>query len=276
MVPMLADTYRVVRDTPWHLAATNLGFMIVTGTGVVTIALLGRVALKPHVLIPMLAAVGLLLAFLEQGKGWLYHLYPALVIVFLVLVADALPKLVPSLRVDARSLVAVVAVAVSFKGLFMIVSVYERRDAFETALAPYVAQHFDHPRMLSLGRSLGIGQPLTRTIGGTWVGSNATAFIPEAAATIHALPMASADLKARIDHWMDWDRARLARDLRDGRPDLVLLDRKTYPYDALMASGTDAARLLANYRVATTIEGIDLLVPIAGTPPTVAIDPRAG
>lgn len=275
VVPLLSDTYRVVRFSPWELLRTNLSFQSVLFTMAVTVFILGKDALKPKTVIPLLATVGLLAAFLEQGKGWVYHLYPAFVVAFLLFGGDPLRKALAEIRSTPRSILIVALVAVSFAGASRIVSVMKGRDAFETELAPYVAAHFDHPRLLSLGRSLGLGHPLTRMVGGVWVGTSALGIVPEAEAFVDDRPDFSAEVRERVQHWVAWEREVLAHDLRVGRPDVILLNRESYPYDRLMAGNSEAARYLAHYRVLKSMYGVDILVPATSPALTVSGATRA-
>lgn len=275
VVPLLTDTYRVVRFSLWELLRTNLELQIVVFTMGVIVFILGKDALKPKTVIPLLATVGLIAAFLEQGKGWVYHLYPAFVGAFLLFGGDPLRKALGEIRPTPRSILTIVFVAASFAGASRIVSVMKGRDAFETELAPYVAAHFHHPRLLSLGRSLGLGHPLTRTVGGIWVGTSALGIVPEAEAFVDDRPGFSVDVRERIQHWVAWEREVLAHDLRVGQPDVILLNRESYPYDRLMAGNSEAARYLANYSVLKSMYGVDILVPATSPALTVPGNTRA-
>lgn len=275
VVPLLTDTYRVVRFSPWELLRTNLELQIVLFTMGLTVFLLGKDALKPKIVIPLLATAGLIVAFLEQGKGWVYHLYPAFVVAFLLFGCDPLRKALAAFQPTLRSLLTGVLIVMSFAGASRIVSVMKGRDAFETEIAPYVAAHFNHPRLLSLGRSLGLGHPLTRMVGGIWVGTSALGIVPEAEAFVDDRPGFSAEVRERIQHWVAWERDVLAHDLRVGQPDVILLNRESYPYDRLMAGKSEAARYLANYRVLKSMYGVDILVPATSPALTVSGVTRA-
>jgi hypothetical protein len=282
IVPMLLGTYRQLK-LPLSLLL-NTETLITVGAAGATGFILGRDTLKPRVLVPLLAALGFVAAYFEQGKGWIYHLYPALALVFIVFLAEALPHLhvlgSTATRARLRFGLSVMLAVVVLVGLVRIVSVLKGRNFAGVDLAERINANFAHPRLLALSSDLSIGHPLVDGVSGTWVGTFGQQILTTAATALQHRPGRTADEIAALEGWIARDRAILARDIRAGRPDIILVDRANFPFDELMTSDTEAASLLRGYQQIGTVNDIDVLVPIDRRPArdifaeTVAISAR--
>jgi len=263
MLPMLFDTYRAL-NFPLSALLLNPSLLITAGVAVATLLIAGRDASRPQILIPLLAALGFSLSFIEQGKGWIYHLYPAIGLVFIVFLCQALPRLAALLNGPRRysvhsGLMAGLALAVGF-GFLHLVAVMKERNSATIAIAERVRATFTHPKVLTISADLSIGHPFTRLVEGNWVGTFGCQFLSTIATALAEAPSATPATKARMAGWIARDRAILAHDLREGRPDVVLVDPKSFPWDDLVASDSEAAVLLGRYQQIASINAIKILI----------------
>jgi hypothetical protein len=264
ILPMLLDTYRSFNH-PLVDMLLNPAFLIAIGVAVASIIILGCDAPSPRVLVPLLAALGFSVAFIEQGKAWIYHLYPMLGLVFIVFLVEALPRIADRLagpeKLSPRSISSALLGAAVLLGFLHLTGLLKERNWATIEIAQRITKTFSHPRILTISSDLSIGHPLTRMVGGTWVGTFGCQFVSTTATMLSQAPGASAATRARMAAWVARDREYLAHDLGEGQPDVVLVDPKSFPWDELLASDTEAARLLHGYRQIAEINHIHVLVP---------------
>ena len=257
ILPMLQETYRSVR-LPIYLMLLSPQFISVFGAGVATASLMPRHRSLSFIL--ALSGFGFLFAFFEQGKGWPYHLFPAIAIFFILFLTHGMPRFVASLEGrERRSPLPLAAGAIAIICFASLFPFLKARNISSLPLAARIEAIVPHPKILAISYELSIGHPLTRMVGGTWVGTVCSEWLSETASLIADLPTTSPERKERLRGWIAHDRDTMAHDLRVGQPDVVLVDRKTYPWDDLMASGSEAATLLKNYRLVDRAGDIELL-----------------
>lgn len=263
ILPILVDTYREAT-----LPLVELGLRpyvvatILIGLSVPIVA--GSAGMRPRALVLLLSALGFLFAYFEQGKGWRYHLYPTLALVYLTFLTVCLPiwiEAVKDVKLPhptryARLIVGIMAIA----GLTGMAQLLKYHFALSLPLAPVMQAIAPNPKLLAITYDLAIGQPLTRVVGGRWVGTLCSQWITDAALTRRDRPGADAALTARMNAWIERDRAILANDIRRDRPEFILVDREHSDYAAMLQESPELAALFAGYRPEAEASGIDLLV----------------
>lgn len=223
----------------------------------------GAAAERPADMFPiyMFSAAGFLLAHFAQGKPWPYHYYPAAALSLLAVLDDAIPRWLMASGEDsgrrrrARGLGAVAAMllAVDAIGFFP--------PASDTAsLKPAIARLFAHPRVLAITGDLSVSHPLTREVGGVWVGTFASQWITE---NVHSLlrmdPHMDAQRRARLEALEQMDRNVLIEDLRKGDPDIVLLDKRRLFLDwKAWAKAPELAARLCAYEIVDSSPTVEL------------------
>ena len=263
ILPMLEETYRMERYGFIQLAMQPT-VLAVIGLGLSAFYLAGSDRTRPTVAVLMLAALGFMIAVFEQGKGWRYHLYPALALIYIVFFVSGLPRLADLLRFHsglgpARSSqvwVGVVALAAMI-GIMPLFS-YSNRSAL--ALKSEVAKLGPHPTVLAVSYDLSIGHPLTRMVNGTWVGTMGSQWLGGAASFRSLNSGSDAAIKARMAYWIAFDRNLIAHDIRTGRPDVIVADKAEYDWDEMVATTAGMRDLLGNYQKTAAADGIELLV----------------
>lgn len=281
VLPMLMDTYRLIRKSPQALVTSPL-MLVAFEVVLATVVVLRQEVVRPSVRVPMLAALGFLVAYFEQGKGWVYHLYPTLALLYITFLSEALPEVLRIVRQRGTPLKSkLFSGAAALTVIASIVQITPLLVAFNAqplALVDRLKNLHPNPRLYVFAGEIAIGQPLTRLIGAQYVGTFAHQFMTFAASEVPVTQHPTEDQRQRLTMRLAQDRAIMASDIRKGKPDIVLVHKDSFPWDEMMASGAEIADLMRQYRRVDTIEGIDILVPSADAPvvhATVSADPRA-
>lgn len=248
-MPVLRDVYLAIRIPLWQimilppipLAAAS--FIIAR-----LIRLEGR-----WLAAPMLAALGGGLAFVVQGKGWLYHAYPMLAFATLGVLAAAI--MTPSSRAQAWSRIdRAMMLAPALAAVYWLATVRVPGPAPElvASLAP------PSPSVASVTGDLCIGIPLVSSIGAHWAESAHSDWIAEGAMAREEVEKLDPATRARLDRLVAQDRTRLAHDLAANRPDVILFDRKKFDWRAWALEDPTIAAVLTGYRLAGVAKHVEI------------------
>ncbi|AMA57150.1 hypothetical protein [Bradyrhizobium sp. CCGE-LA001] len=228
--PMVAATYLPMRRDLAYLLPFPI--LIITAS----IVFLRRVTsqglrLESEATPWLAAAIGGAASFLIQGKGWTYTLYPlcmfAIAAPLLHVRTGALPRLV---RIGGF-------VSVVLIGFWLSLSV---RDF--PPLEQRINALAKHPKLLTIGDHVALGHPLVRQIGGTWVGSSCGQLLTAGAILVQNSSQPSQAERAKLDGIIHFERRQLLADLRNGRPDVILVDsylQGKVPFDWLAWAKAD-------------------------------------
>ncbi len=236
-LPVIADVYQPARETWARLALTLAPF---------NVALLAAFALAsargfahppaaPGFVAPSTARVcafaslGFLASFLLQGKGWMNHAYPGLV---LALLAWSFFALDPHPRARAARdgrlfkfvFLPLFITAPAMFGAGVMLADAEEHPGLSAEIARVAPAR---PRLIALARELSFGHPVTRQLGGIWVGRPNALWMTSLAA--YLLPgVGDPGWRARLEDYRRRDLAGFAEDVRAGRPDAIIVeDRPT-------------------------------------------------
>jgi hypothetical protein len=196
---------------------------------------------NPLVVTPALASAGALTAYFLQGKGWAYHAYPSLALLALTLAAINLSQNGEGSkqRFVRSPLTCAAALLVAF-GAFS----YDPRPG-GARLARLVAATASKPKILMIGGDIALAFPLTRNVGGDWVGTYPFLWVTDTIAYWRATGRVSAGDDARLAAALSDDRAQLAADIGRERPDAILVADEEWRRWAF--SQPDIADALAGY-----------------------------
>ncbi len=168
----------------------------------------------------MTASVGFEAAVFIQGKGFTYHGYPAIALAAIacanVLVHPAAPADFRRLR---QPLVAAAVLMVGLAGLWVFDERYDV-EAHSPGLTRAIEMASDHPRLLTIGSKIALDESFARHIDAQWVGSEPVAWITYFAIAREAEPKEPPRYATAIDR----ERSRYASDIRENKPDVVLVD----------------------------------------------------
>ena len=263
ILPAVSDTYRLAR-VPLGLLFGLPSVIIVSLSIVGSLVLAGSEGRTARVIVIALAATGFLLAYLEQAKGWPYHLYPAMALAFLLVLTIALPRLTYMLGKTTASaglrIGSAVLALVLLGGVASRITYFKYANPASLALIEPIKAMGPHPKLLSITYDLAIGHPLTRMVDGRWVGSVCSQWLTYSAALRLRDPASDAATQERMRGWIARDVGWLVQDLRSHQPDAVLIDHETVDADGPLLADPAVRQELAAYRLSMTVNGVDLMV----------------
>lgn len=215
-----------------------------------------RSRLPPSVAVLLTSSAGFAAAFVGQGKGFAYQCYPAIALALLAVLvglADGWQVQNPFARIQAALLVMLGLCAANF--LDRHYNPDDRTPGLRDAVLAVAA----HPRMIAISDTLALGQPFTRRLGGTWVGSAPSTWI---SGNAEALIAEGADPR-RFQPWIAMEQALYAEDIAAKRPDVVLVagDR----WQAWIDGSPALVRAMSDYMRSARFDDIALW--IRKTPP---------
>lgn len=171
------------------------------------------------------ASLAFLLGFFIQGKGWPNHAWPGLALALLAwcfLALDSHPR-ARAAREGRLFKFVFLPVFVSAPMLFGAVAQWanaEEQPGLRDAIARVAPVR---PRLIAMARQLDFGHPVTRQLDGQWVGRPNALWTSSFAA--HLLRSAQDETtRARLESWRRRDLAGFAEDVRQGRPDVVVVE----------------------------------------------------
>lgn len=228
--PMVAATYLPMRKN----LAGLLPFPIVVITA--SIAFLRQVSPQGLKMgddaTPWLAAaIGGAASFVLQGKGWTYTLYA------LCMFAIAAPLL----HVRTKTLPVSVRIG-GFVGVVLIGFCLSLSLREFPSLEQRIQALAKHPRLLAITDHVALGHPLVRQIDGTWVGSSCAQALTAGAILAQNNSQPTQEERAKLDGIINFERRQLLADLRNGRPDVILVDtllQSSVPFDWLAWASSD-------------------------------------
>jgi hypothetical protein len=204
---------------------------------------------------PWLAAsVGGAAAFLLQGKGWPYTAFA------LCLFAMAAPLL----HFSTKTLRAPVVVA--GLAIFVLIGLYLSWPAPGfPPLDRRVQALVKHPRLLTITDHIALGHPLVRQLDGFWVGSSCAQLLAAGAILRQKSSQPTQSEQEQLNGIIRFERRQLLADLRNGRPDVILVDTyllSTFRFDWLAWANSDpeVQMELRHYREVENIGRVRIFV----------------
>ncbi|HET7317332.1 MAG TPA: hypothetical protein VFI88_07905 [Sphingomicrobium sp.] len=239
-LPVIAHTYAPMHFTLWKVL---VGPVMFPATSLALAFLLRPKSVPALAVASALSSSGFVLAAIIQAKNYPNHWFPgealALAAALLLL---AMPNIARSRRMAVGAALGFVAVCEMYSWLI-------RPDPAVAAAVVRVAPA--SPSMIALGTELTTGHPLTRNVGGEWVGSSAALFTAAGARFVGlddpiALQAYRADLQ------------QFATDVREHSPDVILVDERSKTW--LMREPV-IARVMSGYRPAAQVEKTEIWTP---------------
>ena len=224
---------------PLALATYSWGFGVPLGQFLVqgsTLMLLGMLATylvvrprmrRPELTDPFwLAAVGFFGAYLWQMKGFPYHTGPVLALTFIVL----LPLALRGPLVGEHGLLEPPQRLVAFLGVLVIATLFASGGRYpssrDTPLFQLIQREAPNGTVAALATNMSFVFPLVIEADLTWASRFPTVWpVPGVWRAFHGSGRPpTEDQRLELVEIMDWTRRAVAEDLRDFRPDLVIVD----------------------------------------------------
>jgi hypothetical protein len=257
-LPLALEIYAPARDDLAHLLTHSLapaygallaGFLV-AAHGVV----LGRATL-----VALAASIGFFATFLIQGKGWINHAYPAIALMLLAFTLLALRDRTARTGPPAAATPALIKFLflpafVAAPACFGLIDLLSDREEHPGLLEAATTGAPPHPRVATIASQLDFGHPLVRELDGEWVGRQNALWVTALVGRL--LPSAGPERRARLEAFRHADLEALAEDLREGRPDIVVVeDEATRKF---VAGRPETAGALESYRLAERAGEIEI------------------
>ena len=196
-------------------------------------------------------AIGFAAVFALQRKGWAYQAYPMLACTLLAL-GTAIA------RSDLSRMTAMAATLLLAAGIALSMTAFNA--AFDAqALRPVIAQIGPHPKILAITSEPGLGHPLVRDLGGTWVSRQQGLWVTGYADYLRQQGALGPDRSEMLDRYAARERDWLLADIKATPPDVVLIDNLTGKWGQWVAADPGLSAVLAPYARQQTVNGIDIL-----------------
>jgi hypothetical protein len=203
---------------------------------------------SPAIVMLCAAACGFFLVFVLQGKGWPYHSYPALALVYIILAVALSGRDAPGPRSHTERTVLAFAMAAVAAATFCWLNLADSVTMLNEPIRRLAA----NPRVAIISHDVSVGHPLVRQVGGTWVNRVGSLWVTAGVRVRTRGEMLDADTAKRLAAYAERDRAALVEDIRQNRPDIVLIDRVGFDWEAWARADPALAEQLAAYRTAAS------------------------
>jgi hypothetical protein len=255
-------TYPLVRDTylSWSMPATAIflnNATLIFAVAMVSVLLM-RQKDSPNPLLPVMvvASLGFAVSFFLQRRGWAYHSYPMVALALLAMGYT----LIGAAPAGSRSRRAEAAGAFALAVTFLLGMQWFNANVHVGPLRQSVEGLKLHPRILMLSGEAAIGHPLVRDVGGVWVSRQENLWIREFVRLTRERTAVDAVADKKLEEYLALERKWLIEDFRKLPPDIVLVDNLRNGWGAWANADAELALLLKPYRLARSVEGIDILV----------------
>lgn len=258
IVPMVMSVYVPIKAPLGSFLiffATPIWLMTMAGIFI----LLGRRAFSFPFVLLLAASVGFSCSYYLQQKGWAYHAYPMLTLGFaaLVIAFSLRWPIIASLEEGSarlKRLAAALAIALLVGGTYCWFSFGIDMRALVSTINASVSK----PKILTISPDLGVGHPLTRQVDGVW-SSRVCGLWMTAAAIVLKNTGAKGETLALAQHYAARDRAMLLEDIRNEKPDIILVDRIGFDWRKWAMADAEIAHELENYRSLDEINNVLIL-----------------
>ncbi|MEL7389937.1 MAG: hypothetical protein AAFN76_09165 [Pseudomonadota bacterium] len=242
MLPIALDTYQL-RPFPFsQLAMTVLFFY---GTPLILLLWLVRELkpISPTIIVLAIASAGFLIGFFWQGKGWPYHLYPALLTLLSSILfawqSGASQTTNPAAAGRMLRLSAAVVVYIA----------YLSTSGYRSAIVPkeVIALKEQRPSTLFITGDIGISAPVARAINAKWVERDPSDYIAVLAQKYveDESWTDKGSLETFVSNWIDYK----ANALVTKNPDLIVVDLRNGKWVELVLADPRISQGLDNYTV---------------------------
>lgn len=249
VVPLIGSGYLQVRFPVSNLATLPAFLLFAIAAGL-TFFVERRQLRGSAAMFPLVAGGGFALAMLVQGKGYANHLYPPLALALIAL-GCALSGKGTDAGERRFGLIVLALAGAAGAFLFAHARTYPEVARIVEDKAPA------NPTLLVAGTNLAIGHPLTRWVGGRWVGTRGSLWATGTARDLLRNERDPAQ-RAKLEAAIDQDRRTWVSDLDRSRPDVVLVDgAEGWRW---INRNPDVRAGMAPYRVVGTAEGIIVMI----------------
>ncbi len=223
----------------------------------------GRACRAPKIAVPALASLGFMGTFLIQGKGWVNHGLPGVELAFLAVAAAIAPVLYGEpdglaerwLKVRRAVMFVFAPLMVGAPILFGVFLGATGFEEYKGLTAAVLRAAPAHPKIIAISPRLDVGHPLTRRVGGEWVGRPNALWLMMFSQMFLDANWGDAAKKERLRSYVARDARGFREDVEKNHPDIVLVVEKDKRVEAAMRN-SDIAVAMGGYALAESADGI--------------------
>lgn len=251
ILPLLRDVYVPVKPSLMALLEKPaISLWAIALLAIVTLQRGRRLA--STLLLLMATSAAFAAAFLLQGKGWPYQSYPAIALALFGL-GFAMTQDNGASR-SWRFGIGLLLLALFVRAMLWFDVAFDARPLQER-----VAQLGQkHPAILAITAEPGIGHPLTRAVGGTWVSRQQGLWIDTYLTVMRRNGMLDDVRAAAFESYAERERQRLIADIRRTPPTILIVDDLTGSASDWLKAHSDVASLLTDFQQVDTVNRVGI------------------
>ncbi|MEM9055060.1 MAG: hypothetical protein AAGB16_07020 [Pseudomonadota bacterium] len=207
--------------------------------------------MRPETQVFLLASIGFAIAFLISGKGWLYHLYPAIVCAFIALLTQIATHSAP--RPKQIGILLAGLASLTFTALSDL-----HQAGQDVTLPPAVKTLQPQPRLAVITLNIAFGAPLAERLNADWQERDHSDYIGGLALAQRA--EVTGPRRDRFDAYIQAEIDRKVDYLMTAPVDLIVLDKASqFWVDRVLADPRIASYLTAYEAIADTDQAVFLV-----------------
>lgn len=251
ILPLLRDVYVPVK--PPLMALLEKPAVSLWAIALLAIvALHRRQRISPPLILLMATSASFAAAFMLQGKGWPYQSYPAIALALFAL-GYALCHETGASRIW-RLGGSLLLLALFVQSMLWFDVAFDARPLQER-----VAQLGQkRPAILAITAEPGIGHPLTRAVGGTWVSRQQGLWIDTYLTVMRRTGLLDDVRAAAFESYAKRERQRLIDDIRRQPPTILIVDDLTGSGTDWLQAHPDVAGLLTDFQRVDTVNQVGI------------------
>lgn len=180
---------------------------------------------EPRAALLATASAGFFATYVIQAKIWFNHAYPGEALGVLALVALALGRVRARGEEAARfARLAILPALIVAPFLCAVQLNLPGVEEYPGLTATVRANAPPQPKIAALAQQLDVGHPLTRQLGGMWIGRRNALWVDNCVRQILATKKVDDETRARLLEYAADERRELAEDLAKGKPDILLIE----------------------------------------------------
>lgn len=172
-----------------------------------------------------LASAGFFATYVLQAKNWFNHAFPGEALGVLAIAALALGRFRAAPEEAARfARLAVLPALIVAPFLNAAQLNLPGAEEYPGLTAAVRSNAPAHPKIAALARQLDVGHPLTRRVGGVWIGRRNAMWVDNCVRQILATKNVDAETRAKLLEYAADERREVGEDIAKGRPDIILIE----------------------------------------------------
>ena len=180
---------------------------------------------EPRAALLGVAGAAFFATYVIQAKNWFNHAYPGEALGVLALAALAVGRW-PAMGEEAARFARIAVLPALIVAPFLCAAQLNLPGAEEyPGLTAAVRENApERPKIAALAHQLDVGHPLTRRLGGVWVGRRNALWVDNCVRQILATSKVDEEARRKLLDYAEDERREFAEDMAKGKPDVLLIE----------------------------------------------------